>query len=189
MHLNYLKYLSDLWLCAQLGFSVISVILTGQIFHNINTSMPLVVGVILVGYVVPSIGVQQHILLSFLPPSCSCLSVFTVHIRQLILRCIIVDDVNDDNNTMTSILSDETCFLPSCFVISMMLNQSVTFILEYFLVRLGLFVTLMGACAELAVLSFALCYNFTITMNYAIICTIHTTYSISLCPVLICFIG
>jgi len=35
----------------QLGFAVIAVILAGQVLHNINTNMPLVVGVILIGII------------------------------------------------------------------------------------------------------------------------------------------
>ncbi|KAF8587193.1 hypothetical protein K439DRAFT_1630897 [Ramaria rubella] len=35
----------------QLGFSVIAVILAGQVLHNINSNMPLVVGVILIGLI------------------------------------------------------------------------------------------------------------------------------------------
>ncbi|KAF8513340.1 permease for cytosine/purines, uracil, thiamine, allantoin-domain-containing protein [Hysterangium stoloniferum] len=49
--------ISLLNILTQLGFSVIAVILAGQVLHNINSNMPLIVGVILIGYV--------HVLICF----------------------------------------------------------------------------------------------------------------------------
>jgi purine-cytosine permease-like protein len=41
--------ISLLNILTQLGFSVIAVILAGQVLHNVNRDLPLVVGVIIIG--------------------------------------------------------------------------------------------------------------------------------------------